>query len=130
MSAPRKFDEETRARAVRLYAELPEGPVLLNGPEQRLLTMELTQRLGTMLQPLTSRQRQVLIRGIAAGRTQRRGDGQRTRLRPDRRTSRSAPRPQSAPRHRLESQPQRRCRRRERDQRRRYWRPGRGALPD
>jgi hypothetical protein len=41
--------------------------VLLNGPEQRLLTMELTQRLGTMLQPLTSRQRQVLIlRGIAA----------------------------------------------------------------
>jgi hypothetical protein len=45
-------------------------------------------------------------------RTQRRGHGQRTRLHPDRRMSRSAPRPQSAPRHRLEGQPQRRCRRR------------------
>jgi RNA polymerase sigma-70 factor (ECF subfamily) len=48
-------------------AELPEGPVLHDGPEQRLLTKELTQRLGTMLQPLTARQRNVLILRIAVG---------------------------------------------------------------
>jgi RNA polymerase sigma-70 factor (ECF subfamily) len=41
--------------------------VLHDGPEQRLLGKELTERLGTLLQVLTSRQRQVLILRIAVG---------------------------------------------------------------
>jgi RNA polymerase sigma-70 factor, ECF subfamily len=48
-------------------AELPKGPVVHDGPEQRLLAKELTERLGTLLQPLTSRQRQVLVLRIAVG---------------------------------------------------------------
>jgi RNA polymerase sigma-70 factor, ECF subfamily len=47
--------------------ELPEGPVLHDGPEQRLLGKELTERLGTLLQVLTARQRQVLVLRIAVG---------------------------------------------------------------
>jgi RNA polymerase sigma-70 factor, ECF subfamily len=50
-------------------AELPEGLVLHDGPEQRLLAKELTERLGTLLQVLTSRQRQVLVLRIAVGLT-------------------------------------------------------------
>jgi RNA polymerase sigma-70 factor (ECF subfamily) len=48
-------------------AEPPEGPVLHDGPEQRLLANELTERLGTLLQLLTPRQRQVLVLRIAVG---------------------------------------------------------------
>ena len=48
-------------------AELPEDPVLHDGPEQRLLANELTGRLGTLLQVLSSRQRQVLVLRIAVG---------------------------------------------------------------
>ena len=48
-------------------AELPEGPVVQDGPEQRLLAAELGERLGRLLQLLTARQREVLILRIAVG---------------------------------------------------------------
>jgi RNA polymerase sigma-70 factor, ECF subfamily len=50
-------------------AELPEGPVVQDGPEQRLLAAELGERLGRLLQLLTARQREVLILRIAVGLT-------------------------------------------------------------
>ena len=48
-------------------AELPDGPVLQEGPEQRLLAAELGERLGRLLQQLTPRQREILILRIAVG---------------------------------------------------------------
>jgi RNA polymerase sigma-70 factor (ECF subfamily) len=48
-------------------AELPERPVVQDGPEQRLLAEELGERLGRLLQLLTPRQREVLILRIAVG---------------------------------------------------------------
>ena len=48
-------------------AELPDGPVLQDGPEQRLLAEELGEQLGRLLQLLTARQREVLILRIAVG---------------------------------------------------------------
>jgi RNA polymerase sigma-70 factor (ECF subfamily) len=48
-------------------AELPDRPVLQDGPEQRLLAEELGQRLGRLLQLLTPRQREVLILRIVVG---------------------------------------------------------------
>ncbi len=48
-------------------AELPEGPVVQDGPEQRLLAAELGERLSRLLQLLTPRQREVLILRIAVG---------------------------------------------------------------
>jgi RNA polymerase sigma-70 factor (ECF subfamily) len=48
-------------------AELPDDPVLQDGPEQRLLTEELGEQLGRLLQLLTPRQREVLILRIAVG---------------------------------------------------------------
>ena len=48
-------------------AEVPDGPVLDDGPEQRLLTEELAERLSGLLQLLTPRQRKVLVLRIAVG---------------------------------------------------------------
>jgi RNA polymerase sigma-70 factor (ECF subfamily) len=48
-------------------AELPDGPVLHDGPEQRLLDGELAERLAGLLQLLTPRQRKVLVLRIAVG---------------------------------------------------------------
>jgi RNA polymerase sigma-70 factor (ECF subfamily) len=48
-------------------AELPDGPVVQDGPEQRLLDAELGEQLGRLLQLLTPRQREVLILRIAVG---------------------------------------------------------------
>jgi RNA polymerase sigma-70 factor (ECF subfamily) len=48
-------------------AELPDGPVVQDDPEQRLLAAELGERLGRLLQLLTARQREVLILRIAVG---------------------------------------------------------------
>ncbi len=48
-------------------ADLPDAPVLHDGPEQRLLAGELTERLGCLLHRLTPRQREVLVLRIAVG---------------------------------------------------------------
>ena len=48
-------------------AELPDGSVLQDGPEQRLLAEELGEQLGRLLQLLTPRQREVVILRIAVG---------------------------------------------------------------
>jgi RNA polymerase sigma-70 factor (ECF subfamily) len=48
-------------------ADLPDRPVLPDGPEQRLLAGELGERLGGLLQTLTPRQREVVILRIAVG---------------------------------------------------------------
>lgn len=48
-------------------ADLPDAPVLHDGPEQRLLAGELTERLGHLLHTLTPRQREVLVLRIAVG---------------------------------------------------------------
>ncbi|MBV9920545.1 MAG: RNA polymerase sigma factor ShbA [Pseudonocardia sp.] len=48
-------------------AELPDTPILSEGPEQRLLAAELAERLGHLLHKLTPRQREVLVLRIAVG---------------------------------------------------------------
>ena len=48
-------------------AELPDSPILHDGPEQRLLAAELAERLGHLLHRLTPRQREVLVLRIAVG---------------------------------------------------------------
>lgn len=48
-------------------ADLPDVPVLHDGPEQRLLAGELAERLGHLLYRLTPRQREVLVLRIAVG---------------------------------------------------------------
>jgi RNA polymerase sigma-70 factor (ECF subfamily) len=48
-------------------AELPDTPVLNDGPENRVLAGEQTERLGGLLQTLTQRQREVLVLRIAVG---------------------------------------------------------------
>ena len=48
-------------------AELPDAPILSEGPEQRLLAAELGERLGHLLHKLTPRQREVLVLRIAVG---------------------------------------------------------------
>jgi RNA polymerase sigma-70 factor (ECF subfamily) len=48
-------------------AELPDSPILHDGPEQRLLAAELADRLGHLLHRLTPRQREVLVLRIAVG---------------------------------------------------------------
>ena len=48
-------------------ADLPDSPVLHDGPEQRLLDGELAERLAGLLQLLTPRQRNVLVLRIAMG---------------------------------------------------------------
>jgi RNA polymerase sigma-70 factor, ECF subfamily len=48
-------------------AEMPDSPILHDGPEQRLLAAELAERLGHLLHRLTPRQREVLVLRIAVG---------------------------------------------------------------
>lgn len=48
-------------------AEMPDSPILHDGPEQRLLAAELGERLGHLLHRLTPRQREVLVLRIAVG---------------------------------------------------------------
>lgn len=48
-------------------ADLPDAPVLHDGPEQQLLLAELTGAVGGLLQRLTARQREVLVLRIAVG---------------------------------------------------------------
>ncbi|OLT20803.1 RNA polymerase subunit sigma [Pseudonocardia sp. CNS-139] len=48
-------------------ADLPDAPVVHDGPEQHVLTGELTERLGALLHRLTPRQREVLVLRIAVG---------------------------------------------------------------
>jgi RNA polymerase sigma-70 factor, ECF subfamily len=48
-------------------ADLPDSPVVYDGPEHHLLASELTERLGSLLCHLTPRQREVLVLRIAVG---------------------------------------------------------------
>jgi RNA polymerase sigma-70 factor, ECF subfamily len=48
-------------------AEVPDTPLVHDGPEHHLLQMELTERLGALLHLLTPRQREVLVLRIAIG---------------------------------------------------------------
>ena len=48
-------------------ADMPDSPQLTDGPEHRLLQVELTERLGGLLGRLTPRQREVLVLRIAVG---------------------------------------------------------------
>jgi RNA polymerase sigma-70 factor (ECF subfamily) len=48
-------------------ADLPDAPLVHDGPEQRLLSGEMTERLGAILHRLTPRQREVLVLRIAVG---------------------------------------------------------------
>ncbi len=48
-------------------ADLPDTPILSEGPEQRLLAAELAERRGHLLHKLTPRQREVLVLRIAVG---------------------------------------------------------------
>ena len=48
-------------------ADLPDAQLANDGPEQRLLTGEMTARLGALLHKLTPRQREVLVLRIAVG---------------------------------------------------------------
>ena len=48
-------------------AELPDGPVMADGPEHRLLAAEMSARLGALLKHLTPRQREVLVLRLAVG---------------------------------------------------------------
>jgi RNA polymerase sigma-70 factor (ECF subfamily) len=48
-------------------ADLPDSQVVQDGPEHRLLQVELTERLGALLHRLTPRQREVLVLRIAVG---------------------------------------------------------------
>jgi RNA polymerase sigma-70 factor, ECF subfamily len=48
-------------------AEIPDSPLVHDGPEHHLLQVELTERLGALLHLLTPRQREVLVLRIAVG---------------------------------------------------------------
>jgi RNA polymerase sigma-70 factor, ECF subfamily len=48
-------------------ADIPDTPLALDGPEHRLLQVELTERLSALLHRLTPRQREVLVLRIAVG---------------------------------------------------------------
>jgi RNA polymerase sigma-70 factor, ECF subfamily len=68
--AAHKVADAFRARGrnrTDAMGELPDRPVLYDGPEQRLLDGELAERLAGLLQLLTPRQREVLILRIAVG---------------------------------------------------------------
>jgi RNA polymerase sigma-70 factor (ECF subfamily) len=68
--AAHKVADAFRARGrnrTDAMGELPDRPVLRDGPEQRLLDGELAERLGVLLQLLTPRQREVLILRVAVG---------------------------------------------------------------
>jgi RNA polymerase sigma-70 factor, ECF subfamily len=89
-------------------AELPEGPVVQDGPEQRLLAAELGERLGRLLQRLTARQREVLILRIAVGLTAEE-TAEAVGSTPGRRAGHSEPRSQPAPCAGSPTGPGRRC---------------------
>ena len=48
-------------------ADIPDSPLVHDGPEYHLLQVELTERLGALLHVLTPRQREVLVLRIAVG---------------------------------------------------------------
>jgi RNA polymerase sigma-70 factor (ECF subfamily) len=48
-------------------ADIPDTPLVHDGPEHHLLQVELTERLGALLHLLTPRQRDVLVLRIAVG---------------------------------------------------------------
>ena len=48
-------------------ADLPDEPVLADGPEHRMLANEQSVRLGMLLAQLTPRQRQVLVLRLGVG---------------------------------------------------------------
>jgi RNA polymerase sigma-70 factor, ECF subfamily len=48
-------------------ADIPDTPLVHDGPEHHLLQVELTERLGELLHLLTPRQREVLVLRIAVG---------------------------------------------------------------
>jgi RNA polymerase sigma-70 factor, ECF subfamily len=48
-------------------ADLPDGPISTDGPENRLLAAEMSARLGALLGHLTPRQREVLVLRLAVG---------------------------------------------------------------
>jgi RNA polymerase sigma-70 factor (ECF subfamily) len=48
-------------------ADIPDAPLVHDGPEHHLLQVELTERLGDLLHVLTPRQREVLVLRIAVG---------------------------------------------------------------
>ena len=48
-------------------ADLPDGPVAVDGPEHRVLAAEMSARLGALLGHLTPRQREVLVLRLAVG---------------------------------------------------------------
>jgi RNA polymerase sigma-70 factor (ECF subfamily) len=48
-------------------ADIPDAPLVHDGPEHHLLQVELTERLGALLHLLTPRQREVLVLRIAIG---------------------------------------------------------------
>jgi RNA polymerase sigma-70 factor, ECF subfamily len=48
-------------------ADIPDTPLVQDGPEYHLLQVELTERLGELLHLLTPRQREVLVLRIAVG---------------------------------------------------------------
>jgi RNA polymerase sigma-70 factor (ECF subfamily) len=48
-------------------ADIPDTPLVHDGPEHHLLQVELTERLGALLHLLTPRQREVLVLRIAVG---------------------------------------------------------------
>ena len=48
-------------------AEIPDGPVAVEGPEPRVLAAEMSARLGQLLDHLTARQREVLVLRLAVG---------------------------------------------------------------
>jgi RNA polymerase sigma-70 factor (ECF subfamily) len=68
--AAHKVADGFRARGrnrTEAMGELPDRPVLHDGPEQRLLAGELAERLAGLLQLLTPRQREVLILRVVVG---------------------------------------------------------------
>jgi RNA polymerase sigma-70 factor (ECF subfamily) len=48
-------------------AEIPDGPVTVDGPEPRVLAAEMSARLAALLGHLTPRQREVLVLRLAVG---------------------------------------------------------------
>ena len=89
-------------------AELPDGPVVQDGPEQRLLAEELGEQAGqaaATAHPATARGTDSADRG----RAQRGGDGRGGRLHTRRGAGHPAPRSQPAPCAGLPTRPGRRC---------------------
>jgi RNA polymerase sigma factor (sigma-70 family) len=95
-------------------AELPDGPVLHDGPEQRLLDGELAGAAGRAAAAAHAAAAQSAGPADRRG-AQRRGDRRGAAHQPGRRSGHPAPRPQSAPRCGLRDQRQGSCRRSSQD---------------